>query len=73
MSEDTPRLAIIKKEFETSIYGNDLTWKEGEVVWIGTSEDMTGLVTICKFDKPFATHIMEEWVEEFIIEWVKLR
>ena len=73
MSEYTSRLAIIKKEFETSIYGNDLTWKEGEVVWMGTSEDMTGLVTICKFDKPFATHIREEWVGEFIIEWVKLR
>jgi len=67
------KLATIKKEFETSIYDNELIWKEGEIVWIGGEDTIVGMITICKFDKPFATYISKELVEEFLIEWVKLR
>lgn len=67
------KLAIIKQEFETSIYGNELIWKEGEIVWIGGEDDLFGMITICKFDLPFATYMTKDAVEEFIIEWVKLR
>ena len=69
----TDKLAIIKQEFETSIYGNELIWKEGEMVWIGGTDELLGMVTICKFDKPFATYVHQDSIEEFIIEWVELR
>jgi hypothetical protein len=74
MIEVTNKLATVKQEFEASIYGTELIWKEGEIVWIGGSDAaINGMVTICKFDKPFATYIWEEWIEEFIIEWQKIR
>lgn len=75
MIEPTDRLAIIKIEFETSIYGNSLIWREGEVVWVAGEgeDDLLGMVTICKFDKPFATYVHQDSIEEFIMEWVKLR
>ena len=69
----TDKLAIIKQEFESSIYGSEIVWKEGEMVWIGGTDELLGMVTICKFDKPFATYVHQDIIEEFIIEWVKLR
>lgn len=74
MIEVTNKLAIIKQEFETSIHGTELIWKEGEIVWIGGSDAaINGMVTICKFDKPFATYLPQDSIEEFIIEWQKIR
>lgn len=69
----TDKLAIIKQEFESSIYGNEIIWKECEMVWIGGTDELLGMVTICKFDKPFATYVHQDSIEEFIIEWVELR
>ncbi len=69
----TDKLAIIKQEFESSIYENEIIWEEGEMVWIGGTDELLGMVTICKFDKPFATYVHRDIIEEFIIEWVKLR
>ena len=69
----TDKLAIIKQEFGSSIYGSEIVWKEGEMVWIGGTDELLGMVTICKFDKPFATYVHQDTIEEFIIEWVKLR
>ena len=71
--EPTDRLAIIKTEFETSIYGNELIWKGREIVWISGEDDLLGMVTICKFDKPFATYVPKDSVDEFIIEWKNIR
>ena len=73
MIEPTDRLAIIKIEFETSIYGNSLIWREGEVVWVAGEDDLLGMVTICKFDKPFTTYVPKDSVDEFIIEWQNIR
>ena len=69
----TDKLAIIKQEFESSIYGNEIIWKECEMVWIGGTDELLGMVTICKFDKPFATYVHQDLIEEFTIEWVELR
>lgn len=69
----TDKLGVVKKEFDTSIYGNDLIWKEGEIVWIGGEDYILGMITICKFDKPFATHVPKDLVEDFIIVWKNIR
>jgi hypothetical protein len=66
--DSTDKLVVIKKEFDTSIYGNNLVWKEGEIVWLVGEDVILGTVTICKFDKPFATYVTKDLVEDFIME-----
>ena len=73
MSEEKDKLAILNKELETSMYGKELIWKKGEIVWIGGEDTILGMVTICKFDKPFATYISREWVDEFVIVWKEIK
>jgi hypothetical protein len=73
MKESTDKLAILKKTFEESIYDVELIWMEGEVVWVAGEDDLLGMVTICKFDKPFATYVPKDSVDEFIIGWQNIR
>lgn len=73
MSGGTDKLAIVKKKFDTSLYGKELIWDQGEIVWIGGADDIVGMVTICKFDKPFAAYVPKDLVDEFIIVWQMIR
>lgn len=67
------KICVVKQKFETSIYENELIWEEGEIVWIGGEDVIVGMVTICKFDKPFATYVAKDLVEEFFIGWQRIR
>ncbi len=66
------KIGVVKRGFSELIGGQTVTFKKGEMVWI-SDFDHLGMGAICKHDKPFVTYTSKYWVEEFFIEWKRIR
>ena len=66
------KIGLVRESFSTYIGGRSIWFEKGEMVWM-SDFDHLGMAAICKHDKPFVTYSTKDWVEEFFIEWQRVR